>query len=160
MNPEKPKMNVLDYGLASIMMPTTLAGSQIGGYILIVSPDLYIQILLTLLLAFLSYQTIKKGLELDRKEKAKKIAETNKVRHESNLTTGDPDIVEEEPMIENFSSMRDNINTLTSPKGRLNATQSVTLSNHASIISKTGENPNSREIVLGGKTYKLGQDDQ
>lgn len=26
-NPDKPSMNVLDYGLASIMMPTTLAGS-------------------------------------------------------------------------------------------------------------------------------------
>lgn len=26
-HPEKPHMNVLDYGLASIMMPTTLAGS-------------------------------------------------------------------------------------------------------------------------------------
>ena len=41
-NPEKPWMNVLDYGLASIMMPTTLAGSQIGGYILLLFPALYI----------------------------------------------------------------------------------------------------------------------
>lgn len=55
MHPEKPNMNVLDYGLASIMMPTTLAGSQVGGYILEIFPGLYIQILLTLLLAFLSY---------------------------------------------------------------------------------------------------------
>lgn len=41
-NPDKPTMNVLDYGLASIMMPTTLAGSQIGGYILLMFPSLYI----------------------------------------------------------------------------------------------------------------------
>ena len=41
-NPEKPHMNVLDYGLASIMMPTTLAGSQIGGYVLLIFPSLYI----------------------------------------------------------------------------------------------------------------------
>ena len=55
-------MNVLDYGLASIMMPTTLAGSEIGGYILLMFPSMYIQGLLTLLLAFLTYQTTKKGL--------------------------------------------------------------------------------------------------
>lgn len=54
-HPQKPYMNVLDYSLATIMMPTTLAGSQIGGYILKAFPDLYIQCALTLLLAFLSY---------------------------------------------------------------------------------------------------------
>ena len=55
-------MNVLDYGLASIMMPTTLAGSQIGGYILLLFPSLYIQIALTLLLGFLSFNTFMKGM--------------------------------------------------------------------------------------------------
>jgi len=54
-NPDKPSMNVLDYGLASIMMATTLAGSQIGGYILRLCPSIAIQIMLTILLAFLSY---------------------------------------------------------------------------------------------------------
>ena len=29
-NPNKPGVVVVDYGLATIMMPTTLAGSQIG----------------------------------------------------------------------------------------------------------------------------------
>lgn len=42
MNPEKPYMNVLDYSLAAIMMPTTLAGSQIGGFVLLIFPALYI----------------------------------------------------------------------------------------------------------------------
>ena len=41
-HPEKNTMNVLDYGLASIMMPTTLAGSQIGGYVLLMFPSIYI----------------------------------------------------------------------------------------------------------------------
>ena len=71
-HPEKPNMNVLDYGLASIMMPTTLAGSQIGGYVLKAFPSIYIQAALTLLLAFLTYQTTKKGLQLHRKEQAEK----------------------------------------------------------------------------------------
>ena len=61
-NPEKPQMNVLDYGLASIMMPTTLAGSQIGGYVLELFPSLYIQIFLTLLLGYLSFLTYKKAM--------------------------------------------------------------------------------------------------
>ena len=67
-------MNVLDYGLASIMMPTTLAGSQIGGYILLLFPALYIQIALTLLLGFLSFNTFYKGMSLHRKEVAEKEA--------------------------------------------------------------------------------------
>lgn len=70
--PEKKHMNVLDYGLATVMMPTTLAGSQLGGYILLMFPSLIIQIMLTLLLAYLSYQTSKKGLELHAKEVAAK----------------------------------------------------------------------------------------
>ena len=73
-------MNVLDYGLASIMISTTLAGSQIGGYILLIFPSVFIQSFLTLLLAYLTYLTTKKALELNRKEneaKAKIKAEKN-----------------------------------------------------------------------------------
>jgi len=71
-HPQKKHMNVLDYSLASIMMPTTLAGSQIGGFILLIFPALYINIALTLLLAFLTYMSFKKGMQLDAKEKAAK----------------------------------------------------------------------------------------
>ena len=73
-------MNVLDYGLASIMISTTLAGSQIGGYILLIFPSVFIQSFLTILLAYLTYLTTKKALELNRKEneaKAKIEAEKN-----------------------------------------------------------------------------------
>ena len=70
MNPEKKHMNVLDYGLASIMMPTTLAGSQIGGFVLLIFPSLYIQIMLTLLLTFLTYTAYSKALQIHRKEVA------------------------------------------------------------------------------------------
>lgn len=41
-HPLKKHMNVLDYSLATIMMPTTLAGSQIGGYVLKSFPSLII----------------------------------------------------------------------------------------------------------------------
>ena len=34
MNPEKPNVILIDYSLATIMMPTTLAGSQLGSIVL------------------------------------------------------------------------------------------------------------------------------
>ena len=66
------------------------------------SPDLYIQILLTLLLAFLSYQTIKKGLELDKKEKAQKAAKEAKANKVDDNAIADLDIKEEEPEAQSF----------------------------------------------------------
>ena len=54
-HPEKPHVNVIDYGLTSIMMPTTLAGAQIGSLILIAFPSLWIQIALTIMLALLCW---------------------------------------------------------------------------------------------------------
>lgn len=41
-HPDKPNVNVIDYGLTSIMMPTTLAGAQLGSLILIAFPSLWI----------------------------------------------------------------------------------------------------------------------
>ena len=41
-NPEKPGMILLDYSLASVMMPTTLAGSPFGSFFFIIFPSLYI----------------------------------------------------------------------------------------------------------------------
>jgi len=56
-HPEKPDMNLVDYSIASVMMPLTLAGSQLGGYVLDMFPDVIIQTLLTCLLAFLTFRT-------------------------------------------------------------------------------------------------------
>ena len=52
-NPTKPGMVLIDYSLATVMSPTTLAGSQIGSIALKTFPALYITILLTLLLGLL-----------------------------------------------------------------------------------------------------------
>lgn len=68
-HPEKPNINLLDYGLASIMMPLTLAGAQFGGVVLDIFPESVIQIMLFALLAFLTYNTVKKAVQLDRKER-------------------------------------------------------------------------------------------
>ena len=70
MHPIKKEQNLIDYGIASTMMPLTLAGSQVGGYVLDMCPDIIVQTLLTLLLAFLSFRTFQKGIQVHRKEKA------------------------------------------------------------------------------------------
>lgn len=67
-HPEKPSMILLDYSLASVMMPTTLAGSQFGSFFFIIFPSLYIQVLLTLLLGLLGWQSARKAMELHAKE--------------------------------------------------------------------------------------------
>ena len=41
-HPEKPQSVLIDYGLTCIMMPTTLAGAQLGAFILLIFPNLYI----------------------------------------------------------------------------------------------------------------------
>lgn len=67
-NPEKPGMILLDYSLASVMMPTTLAGSQFGSFFFMIFPSLYIQVLLTILLGLLGWQSSRKAMELHEKE--------------------------------------------------------------------------------------------
>lgn len=67
-NPEKPNVVVIDYDLAMIMMPTTLAGAQVGAIILVTFPSLIIQIILTIMLAFLAIQSTFKAISITKKE--------------------------------------------------------------------------------------------
>ena len=41
-HPEKPNVVVIDYPIVTIMMPLVLAGSQVGGLILVLFPPLVI----------------------------------------------------------------------------------------------------------------------
>ena len=54
MHPEKKGVILVDYSLVTIMMPTTIAGSQFGSVILKIFPAIFIQLALTILLALLS----------------------------------------------------------------------------------------------------------
>ena len=67
-HPDKDNVVIIDYDLVSIMMPTTLAGAQIGALVLVVTPDLFIQILLTVVLALLTVQSGCKAVEITKKE--------------------------------------------------------------------------------------------
>ncbi len=53
-HPEKKHLVIYDYGVICVMMPTTLAGAQLGSYILIVTPEVILQIRLIILLIALS----------------------------------------------------------------------------------------------------------
>eukprot|EP00347_Sterkiella_histriomuscorum_P016420 403353250 len=66
-HPSKDSVQI-DYGLASVMMPTVFIGSFLGVLINIVFPVLYLQIALTLLLCFLFYECTKKAVVIFRKE--------------------------------------------------------------------------------------------
>ena len=50
------------------MMPTTLAGAQIGALVLVIFPSLVIQVILTLKLAFLWFYMYRKAVKLTKKE--------------------------------------------------------------------------------------------
>ena len=67
-HPEKKTCVALDYGLASVMMPTVLMGSFIGVWFNIMLPDIAIQIILALLLFFLTFQAGTKVFEIYKKE--------------------------------------------------------------------------------------------
>lgn len=71
-NPDKPNQVVVDYSLAVIMMPTTLAGSQIGVFVLHVSPAVIIQSLLTITMGLLAYQSYRKYTQIRKKEDAER----------------------------------------------------------------------------------------
>ena len=68
MHPEKKGVILIDYSLVTIMMPTTIAGSQFGSIILKIFPALFIQVALTILLAALSVQSFRKANQLHKKE--------------------------------------------------------------------------------------------
>jgi hypothetical protein len=67
-HPEKKSCVALDYGLGSVMMPTVLMGSFIGVWFNIVLPEIAIQIILALLLFFLTFQAGTKVVEIYKKE--------------------------------------------------------------------------------------------
>lgn len=145
-HPEKTHMNVLDYGLASIMMPTTLAGSQIGGYILLMFPSLYIQIALTLLLLFLSYQTFKKAMQLDKKEKAEKLKQLS-ASAVSDQQSGEPLVTTGG---ESFVNPRNDVNVTKSTftESRLTANDEVMTINDKEFRYTSGSEEETELIWL------------
>ena len=80
-HPENKNRVSIDYDLVAIMMPTTLAGAQIGALVLISFPSLYIQIILTLVLFALAIQGTFKAIKITKAEnKANREKKINMVK--------------------------------------------------------------------------------
>ena len=102
-HPEKENVVVIDYDLVCIMMPTNLAGAQIGALILVTFPSLFIQIILTLTLAALAIQSGFKAREITKKEDLireqaalalKKVSNDDQIKD----TEGDVQLGEKQPV--------------------------------------------------------------
>lgn len=139
------------------MMPTTLAGSQIGGYILIMFPALYIQIALTLLLAFLTWQTTKKGLQLNRKEREEKA--TKELNGEK--IDGAVDALETEGLTGSTLTAPGAMNksTLTDFKSfqGKDSTVKPSFGNEDEIEAEEGATGKLKPFQINDKTFYLGQ---
>lgn len=68
MHPDKPNVVVIDYILVTIMMPLVLAGSQLGGLILVLFPLLVVQILVAITLVLLAIKSFMQALKITKKE--------------------------------------------------------------------------------------------
>ena len=66
-HPEKDAC-IIDYSIATVMMPTVLLGSFIGAFLNVILPPLIIVICLTVLLFGMSIQSAIKSVEMYRKE--------------------------------------------------------------------------------------------
>jgi uncharacterized membrane protein YfcA len=58
----------IEYGITNVMLPVVLVGSIAGVFFNIIFPDVIVQISLTLLLGFLSIQSVFKALAIYKKE--------------------------------------------------------------------------------------------
>ena len=68
-HPEKDAV-VIDYGLATVMLPTVVIGSSIGVLFNLAIPTLFLQIVLTLLLIILTIQSSLKARQIFKRETA------------------------------------------------------------------------------------------
>lgn len=69
-HPEKPNNTALDYGLAAVMMPLTLIGTQVGAFLYLICPVLIINVILTLLLIYLWIKSMVSAVTMYNKEKS------------------------------------------------------------------------------------------
>lgn len=69
-HPEKDAV-IIDYGLATVMLPVVMMGSMIGVLFNLVLPSLVLQIVLTIVLLLLTIQSLGKANSIYKKENIK-----------------------------------------------------------------------------------------
>jgi uncharacterized membrane protein YfcA len=90
MNPDKPTTVAIDYSIATIMIATSLAGSQIGSELFLrVFPPLIIQICLEALLVFLAINSFFKAREISKAEEQKRLTQNPELKLNETLQVSD-----------------------------------------------------------------------
>lgn len=72
-DPERVNKTMTHYGYASVMMPISLAGSQLGAVFLAAAPSIIIQIILFALLTFLFLVALQKARSIAKAEQTKQL---------------------------------------------------------------------------------------
>jgi hypothetical protein len=171
MHPDKPQAVLIDYGITSIMMPLVLAGSQVGGLILVMSPSLAIQIGLTITLVFLCIQTVFQAIAITRKENLKlKVHDLPKaeIATEQDLQRQETQIVEPELSGQNDSGkdLMQKVTSLTveeSPdlpqETETGKDKTLSLDSTKNNESFSGDLPSAKTsfITIADRCFKLGE---
>lgn len=67
-HPSKPDATVIDYSLASIMIPCVLLGGYIGALFNVIFPQAILSIMMTLLLVYVTFESFSKAIKLYKNE--------------------------------------------------------------------------------------------
>ena len=62
------KTTIVDYTVANVMMPAVLLGSYAGALLNVLVPEVLLTAAMTLLLFYLTYDAVKRGVKMYRKE--------------------------------------------------------------------------------------------
>ena len=93
-HPEKDAV-IIDYGLASIMLPAVMMGSMVGVLANVMLPSLVLQTSLALLLIFLTIQSGSKARQIYTKENAKLAKETVEAAEKKLIPSKQDDTIEQ-----------------------------------------------------------------
>jgi uncharacterized membrane protein YfcA len=91
-HPEKPNVTVIDYGMTTVMMPATLVGAQVGALVLLTFPALIIQIILTVVLAGLAWQSTRKAFQITKKENEARALKALETKEATDKAVGAKDL--------------------------------------------------------------------
>lgn len=77
-HPTKADATLIDYSLASVMIPAVLIGSYAGILVNVAMPETVLQIVLTLLLLYITYESFSKAITKYRAENKQKVTDQTK----------------------------------------------------------------------------------
>ena len=153
-HPEKPNVSVIDYNILTIMMPTCMAGAQIGAFILITFPDLYIVIALTFTVAALCKETYNRALIITEQEEKKKLEDVNKSLFDKPIERLDSNVTESDPLMSLKSASPQTVFEMTSIQRSSYETEDNQEPTDAEVPQAVAKP--TQMIEISGHTFPLG----